>query len=192
MTASQCSHGTACDSLPLAGEGGEGALAAREDSEVNPMTGEAQEPNWRVSKKLRGRAKALRLDMTDAERIIWRALRAHRLNGAAFRRQAPIGAYIVDFVCHAAKLVIELDGGQHFESKQIVHDTRRREYLATQGYRVLRFNNLEVIKNKSGVLETIAAAIGNAAFPLPDPPPQAGDGATDARPGPGANGGSSR
>jgi very-short-patch-repair endonuclease len=146
------------------------------------MTGDAQEPNWRVSKKLRGRAKALRQDMTDAERIVWLAVRAHRLDGAAFRRQAPIGPYVVDFVCHAAKLVIEVDGGQHFEPKQIAHDARRRAYLATQGYRVLRFNNLEVIKNKSGVLETIAAAIGNAAFPLPDPPPQAGEGAEGLAP----------
>jgi very-short-patch-repair endonuclease len=139
------------------------------------MTDDAQEPNWQVS------AKALRQGMTDAERILWLAVRAHRLNGAAFRRQAPIGPYVVDFVCLAAKLVIEVDGGQHFEPKQIAHDARRRGYLAAQGYRVLRFNNLDVIKNKSGVLETIAAAIGNAAFPLPDPPPQAGEGAIDAR-----------
>jgi very-short-patch-repair endonuclease len=141
------------------------------------MIDESEQPNWRVSRTLRGRAKALRQGMTDAERIVWHAVRAHRLNGATFRRQAPIGPYVVDFVCHAAKLIIELDGGQHFEPKQIAHDERRRGYLATQGYRVLRFNNLEVIKNKSGVLETIAAAIGNAAFPLPDPPPQAGEGA---------------
>jgi very-short-patch-repair endonuclease len=141
------------------------------------MTSEAKEPNWRVSKKLRGRAKALRQDMTDAERIVWHAVRAHRLSGAAFRRQAPIGPYVVDFVCRAAKLVIEVDGGQHFEPGQMARDKRRSGYLAAQGYRVLRFSNIEVIKNKSGVLETIAAAIGNAAFPLPDPPPQAGEGA---------------
>jgi very-short-patch-repair endonuclease len=156
------------------------------------VTGDVQEPNWRVSKKLRGRAKALRQDMTDAERILWLATRAHRLNGAAFRRQAPIGPYVVDFVCHAAKLVIEVDGGQHFEPGQMARDKRRRGYLGTQGYRVLRFTNLDVIKTKSGVLETIAAAIGNAVFPLPDPPPQAGEGATDARAGAGANGDGSR
>jgi very-short-patch-repair endonuclease len=141
------------------------------------MNGDTQELNWRVSRTLRGRAKTLRQDMTDAERIVWHTVRAHRLNGAAFRRQAPIGPYVVDFVCHAVKLVIEVDGGQHFEPRQIAHDRRRHGYLATQGYRVLRFTNLDVIKNKSGVLETIAAAIGNAAFPLPDPPPQAGEGA---------------
>jgi very-short-patch-repair endonuclease len=146
------------------------------------MTGDAKEPSWRGSKKLRGRAKALRQDMTDAERIVWHAVRAHRLSGAAFRRQAPIGAYVVDFVCHAAKLVIESDGGQHFEPGQMARDKRRCGYLAARSYRVLRFTNLEVIKNKSGVLETIAAAIGNAAFPLPDPPPQAGEGAEGLAP----------
>jgi very-short-patch-repair endonuclease len=151
---------------------------AGEDDEANNMTSDAQEPNWRVSKRLRGRAKALRQDMTDAERILWHAVRAHRLNGMAFRRQAPIGPYVVDSVCHAAKLVVELDGGQHFEPKQMAHDARRRGYLAEQGYRVLRFNNLEVIKNKSGVVETIAAAVRTAAFPLLNPPPpQAGEGA---------------
>jgi very-short-patch-repair endonuclease len=143
------------------------------------VTGDAQEPNWRVSKKLRGRAKALRQGMTDAERIIWHAVRAHRLNGVAFRRQAPIGPHVVDFVCHAAKLVIEVDGGQHFEPGQMARDARRGVYLEGRGYRILRFNNLDVIKNKAGVLETIAAALGDAAFPLPDPPPQAGEGAEE-------------
>jgi very-short-patch-repair endonuclease len=141
------------------------------------MTGDFREPSWRVSKKLRGRAKQLRQDMTDAERIVWHAIRAHRLKRAAFRRQAPIGPYVVDFVCHAAKLVVEVDGGQHFEPRQIAYDARRRAFLASQGYRVLRFNNFDVIRNKAGVVETIASAIGDAAFPLPDPPPQAGEGA---------------
>jgi very-short-patch-repair endonuclease len=141
------------------------------------MTGDAREPNWRVSRKLRGRAKALRQDMTDAERIVWHAVRAHRVNGAAFRRQAPIGPYVVDFVCHTAKLVVEVDGGQHFEPRQAAYDARRGAYLASQGYRVLRFNNVDVIKNKAGVAETIAAALHGAAFPLPDPPPPAGEGA---------------
>jgi very-short-patch-repair endonuclease len=166
--------------LPLAGEGGEGALAGPEDGEIAAMTTDNQEPNWRVSKKLRGRAKALRQGMTDAERVVWHAVRAHRLDGAAFRRQAPLGPYIVDFVCHAAKVVIEIDGGQHLEPRQIAYDARRRAYLASQGYRVLCFNNLDVIENKVGVVETIAAAIGGAAFPLPDPPPQAGEGADGA------------
>jgi very-short-patch-repair endonuclease len=81
------------------------------------------------------------------------------LNGASFRRQTPIGPYVVDFICHAAKLVIEIDGGQHFESKQEQRDARRDAYLTGKGFRVLRFNNYEVMVNRQGVLESIAAAI---------------------------------
>ena len=71
---------------------------------------------------MRAHAHALRRDMTLAERIIWRELRAHRLNGAGFRRQAPIGPYIVDFVSHSAMLIIEIDGGQHFEDAHEARD----------------------------------------------------------------------
>ena len=116
-------------------------------------------PRWHISTKQRVRARSLRANSTDAERIIWSALRAHRMNGASFRRQIPIGPYVVDFVCHAAKLVIELDGGQHFESKQEQRDARRDAYLAAKNFRVLRFNNHDVMSNRQGVLETIAAAL---------------------------------
>ena len=75
---------------------------------------EQKSPTWKVSSKLRSNARALRKNSTDAERILWSELRDHRLNGAGFRRQVPIENYVADFVCHAAKLVIELDGGQHF------------------------------------------------------------------------------
>jgi very-short-patch-repair endonuclease len=84
------------------------------------------------------------------------------MNGASFRRQTPIGPYVVDFVCHAAKLVIEIDGGQHFESRKEQRDARRDAYLANKGFRVLRFNNHDVMTNRQGVLETIAAAVGLA------------------------------
>ena len=84
------------------------------------------------------------------------------MNGASFRRQTPIGPYIVDFVCHAANLVIEIDGGQHFDSKQERRDTRRDAFLAGEGLHVLRFNNHDVMTNRQGVLETIAAAIEHA------------------------------
>jgi very-short-patch-repair endonuclease len=116
-------------------------------------------PRWHVSTKQRVRARSLRTNFTNAERIIWWALRAHRMNGASFRRQTPIGPYIVDFVCHAARLVIEIDGGQHFQSKQEQRDARRDTYLAGKGFRVLRFNNHDVTANRQGVVETIAAAI---------------------------------
>ncbi len=78
---------------------------------------EQKSPTWKVSSKLRSNARVLRKNSTDAERILWLELRDHRLNGAGFRRQVSIGNYIADFVCHAAKLVIELDGGQHFSEQ---------------------------------------------------------------------------
>jgi very-short-patch-repair endonuclease len=127
------------------------------------MTDSPTRPNWRVSTKLRVRARSLRANSTDAERIIWSAVRAHRLNDASFRRQAPIGPYVVDFVCHDAQLVIELDGGQHFESEHARRDARRDAFLRSKGFRVLRFNNHDVMSNRQGVLETIAAAVAELA-----------------------------
>ncbi|HEY5305959.1 MAG TPA: endonuclease domain-containing protein [Pseudolabrys sp.] len=125
----------------------------------------------------RGRAKALRHQMTDAESRLWFALRAHRLDGLSFRRQTPIGRYIVDFCCHDRWLIVELDGGQHAESKK---DVERDRWLASKGYRVLRFWNSDVLKNREGVLETILAT-ARKATPLPNPPPQGGRGLTRAR-----------
>src|SRR6266516_1258102 len=93
-------------------------------------------PRWHISTKQRVRARSLRANSTDAERIIWSALRAHRMNGASFRRQTPIGPYVMDFVCHAAKLVIELDGGQHYEASNMKRDARRDAFLVSKGYRV--------------------------------------------------------
>jgi very-short-patch-repair endonuclease len=146
------------------------------NSTAAAMVDHADKPKWRVSTKLRGRAKALRHNMTDAERVVWYGLRAHRFHGASFRRQTPIGPYIVDFVCRAAKLIIEVVGGQHFEPDHIAYDERRRAFLAARGYRVLRFSNLDVMNNEAGVLETIAAALERSKRPLPSPPPQAGEG----------------
>jgi very-short-patch-repair endonuclease len=122
-------------------------------------------PTWHVESNMRMHAKALRRDSTDAERIIWRALRAHRMNGASFRRQTPIGPYIVDFVCHSARVIIELDGGQHFQAEHRERDARRDRFLTRKGYRVLRFNNHEVMTNREGVLEMIAGVLGEAPSP---------------------------
>jgi len=109
------------------------------------------------------RARALRQDLTKAERIIWYGLRAHRLEGISFRRQTPIGPYIVDFASHTAKLIIEIDGGQHFEIGQEARDRKRDAFLAAKGFRVIRFNRV-------GVLETIAAAVREVRAPsLPSP-----------------------
>jgi very-short-patch-repair endonuclease len=111
------------------------------------------------------RARRLRHDMTDAERIIWNAIRAYRMHGISFRRQTPIGPFIVDFVCHAAWLIIEIDGGQHYEAETMKRDAQRDAYLTSKGYRVLRFNNYDVITNRQGVLETIASAVAHAPSP---------------------------
>jgi len=126
------------------------------------------------------RARELRRNLTDAERIIWYGVRAHRLNGVGFRRQAPIGPYIVDFVSHAAKLIVEIDGGQHFENEQEKRDARRTRFLEAKGYRVLRFSNLDVTRNRNGVLERIAEA-AQAAAPSP-PSPASGGGRPTAEP----------
>jgi very-short-patch-repair endonuclease len=126
------------------------------------MTDASRAPSWRLSTKQLVRARTLRANSTDAERLIWAALRGRRMKGANFRRQAPIGPYIVDFVCHAAALAIEIDGGQHFESRQEQRDARRDAFLASKGLRVLRFSNHDVMSNRAGVLETIAAAVESA------------------------------
>ncbi|MCA3579911.1 MAG: endonuclease domain-containing protein [Bradyrhizobium sp.] len=95
--------------------------------------------------------------------MLWSELRGNRLNGAVFRRQVPIDNYIADFVCHAAKLVIELDGGQHFSDEGERADAARSAVIEAKGFKVLRFSNLDVMTNRAGVLETIAAAIAERA-----------------------------
>jgi BirA family biotin operon repressor/biotin-[acetyl-CoA-carboxylase] ligase len=99
-------------------------------------------------------ARALRHDATDAELILWRALRDSALL-YKFRRQHPIGRRIADFACPARKLVIELDGGQHAEAAA---DATRTAEIAAHGYRVIRFWNNEVLENLDGVMETIRRA----------------------------------
>jgi very-short-patch-repair endonuclease len=144
--------------LPLAGEGWGGGLSASEVSVVDP-----KHPDWKVSDRLRTNARTLRKNSTDVERILWSELRDHRLNGASFRRQVPIKNFIADFVCHAAKLVIELDGGQHFSDQAEQKDAARSAVIEAQGFQVLRFSNLDVMTNRAGVLEIIAAAVAERA-----------------------------
>ena len=99
------------------------------------------------------RARQLRARQTDAERKLWFLLRDRRLNGAKFRQQVPIGKYIADFVCQEAKLIVELDGGQHAD--QVAYDTARTEWLTGVGYRVLRIWNNDLTENEEGVLTAI-------------------------------------
>ena len=103
----------------------------------------------------RFRAKSMRSEMTDAERMLWLRLRAHRLNGFSFRRQVPMGSFIVDFVCHERNLVIELDGGQHATEQRATRDVRRTQWLKSKGYRVLRFWNSDVLRNCNLVVQAI-------------------------------------
>ena len=102
-------------------------------------------------------ARALRRNMTDAERRLWRRLRMRELAGCKFRRQRAMGAYVVDFVCLETRLVIEVDGGQHAE--QADSDQRRTAWLAARGFRVLRFWNNDVFEHLDEVCETILRAL---------------------------------
>jgi very-short-patch-repair endonuclease len=101
------------------------------------------------------RARQLRSNQTDAERVLWRKLRLLKSEGFHFRRQAPIGKYVADFACHSAKTVIEVDGGQHGHPKGIAGDDARTEWLESQGYRVIRFWNNDVLGNIEGVMTAL-------------------------------------
>ena len=103
------------------------------------------------------RARQLRREATDAERLLWHHLRRRQLEGCKFRRQEVIGPYIVDFLCLEKRLVVELDGGQHMD--QVDYDRRRSAFLEEQGYRVLRFWNNQVLEEVEGVLEEIRRAL---------------------------------
>ncbi|HEY0197193.1 MAG TPA: DUF559 domain-containing protein [Rhodanobacter sp.] len=99
------------------------------------------------------RARKLRNAATDAEKHLWRHLRREQLAGCKFRRQYPIASYIVDFVCIPARLVVELDGGQHVDAA--VYDARRTQIIEAHGYRVLRFWNDDVLLRTNAVLGEI-------------------------------------
>lgn len=121
--------------------------------------------------KLAARAKELRVRSTDAERLLWSHVRAHRLNGYKFKRQQPTGRFVVDFVCFDARLIVEVDGGQHSEAA--AKDSARDSALAAQGFRVLRLWNNEVLGNIDGVLQRIVDFLP----PSPPPSPLKGEGA---------------
>jgi very-short-patch-repair endonuclease len=108
----------------------------------------------------RARRRALRGSATDAERLLWRLLRARQFLGLKFRRQHSVGPYIVDFYCADRRLAVELDGGQHFTVEGQAYDKRRTEYLAARGVRVLRFANNELFENTDGVLEVLRQSVG--------------------------------
>jgi very-short-patch-repair endonuclease len=120
----------------------------------------------KLESEARPHARHMRTNATDAERLLWRYLRDRRLRQFKFRRQQPLGPFIVDFVCFEARVVIEADGGQHQE--QAAYDEVRTRYLQARGYRVLRFWNNDILQCRDAVLETIVRAL---ARPHPGPPP---------------------
>lgn len=128
-------------------------------------------PNGGEGARSRGLARGLRRKQTDCERVLWRQLRDRQIDRAKFRRQHPIGPYIVDFCCPAYRLVIEVDGGHH--ATQVPADARRTEFLVHRGYRVLRFWDNDVMVNLEAVLQEIQNALSH---PHPNPLPPKGRG----------------
>ena len=110
---------------------------------------------------LTSRSRKLRRDSTDAERKLWSVLRSSQHNGFKFRKQVEIDGYIVDFLCPAKRLIIEVDGGQHSPER----DGRRTAYLERQGFRVIRFWNQDVLQNLDGVWTMIAEALNTPPHP---------------------------
>ena len=118
---------------------------------------------------MKEKARALRKNETDAERLLWYYLRDRRLAGHKFRRQQPIGVFIADFVCIERRLIVELDGGQH--GLQAEGDKQRSIYLESKGYKVIRFWNDQVLKEIQAVLEVILRIIeSDTPSPRPSPP----------------------
>jgi len=99
------------------------------------------------------KARDLRKNQTEAESLLWYHIRNKRFQGFKFRRQLPIGNYIVDFVCESVKVIIELDGSQHMDTE--LYDNKRTQYLSSLGYKVLRYWNNELLSQTDSVLESI-------------------------------------
>lgn len=146
----------------IAGRGGAAALATTID--VCNSSPEIAMPLRKLPKRTRSNAKSLRSNMTEAEKRLWQALRAHRLEGIAFRRQMPIAGYIVDFAAPTHRLVVELDGSQHGEELGQKADQLRDRNLHKLGWTVLRFWNSDVLTNLDGVCRKILATCGKEQF----------------------------
>ncbi len=124
---------------------------------------------------LRAYAREMRSKMTDAESLLWMLLRNRRIADAKFRRQHPVGRYILDFYCDEKKLGVELDGGQHGEA--VAYDEKRGAWLQLQGIKVLRFWNNQMLAETEAVMEAIYQALTDSESKATiAPPPQAGEG----------------
>ena len=133
-----------------------------------------EEGGRRKEETLLERAKALRREQTRFEAELWQQLRAKRFGAFKFRRQQPIGPYIVDFICFHSHLIVELDGGQHLENH--AYDTLRDQWLESQGFRVLRIWNNDWINMRQSVLEKIWQLLHDVSHPLPNLTPIKGEG----------------
>ena len=120
-----------------------------------------------------GRARRLRSNPTDAEKALWSILSRRQMNGHRFRRQVPVGRFIADFVCHEARVIVEVDGGQHDPAN--ASERERQVFLEAEGYRVLRFWNNEVLGNLVDVQARIIDTLSRR-HPHPNPPPSRGRG----------------
>jgi very-short-patch-repair endonuclease len=138
-------------------------------------------PHAVVSERQRGRAKQLRQAMTPAETLLWRYLKANRINGLGFRRQVSFRNYIADFACLPVKLIVELDGETHEFDERQKADQQRDAFFVSEGFQVLRFANEQVMSNLEGVVETIRLTASSRACgsPLSPPLPHKGGGSAD-------------
>jgi len=128
----------------------------------SPFQGEGQGEG---AVKIKTRARTLRMNSTDAERLLWQLLRNRQIGNVEFRRQHPIDSFIADFVCIEKKVIVELDGSQH--AVQTEKDEKRSDYLKKQGFRILRFWNNEVLKETEEVLEKIYSCLQEQETPSP-------------------------
>ena len=137
----------------------------------------------RPTSALTPRARNLRRELTNAERKLWGALRGHRLAGLQFRRQQPCGPHIADFLCHAARRVVEVDGATHSTASELARDARRDAWFVEHGFMVLRVSNAEVYGEFDGVLDTfwrVATERVAPGAPTPALPRFAGEGVDPA------------
>ncbi|OHV86928.1 endonuclease domain-containing protein [Mesorhizobium sp. ORS 3428] len=121
-----------------------------------------------VPSRQRKNAKSMRRAMTDAELKLWNELRAHRLMGMSFRRQVPIGPYIVDFACSGHRIIVEVDGSQHADAEHSQRDEARSAYLSASGWTILRFWNHDVIRDIDNICQHIVIAAGLAVPEVPE------------------------
>jgi very-short-patch-repair endonuclease len=149
----------------------QGVFRGEGESETMSISEEKRKQHHR---EMHQRAKELRQSQTPAEKKLWEILRNRKLAGYKFRRQHPLGPFIVDFFCDEARLVVELDGGVH--NRQLGYDKARERWLEENGYKVLRFGNEMIEKDKEGIEANILIACEEAADPKyirsPSPLPQ--------------------